>query len=87
MKFVLPLYRKWSDKFDVLSTQKEALEQDINSLRKDNDRLRVSNEALVAEKWEITNANNELKARLQQSMAMSMMQVSKFYFSSLNVFS
>ena len=35
---------------------------------------RTNNEALMAEKWEMSAANTELKNRLQQSMAMSYMQ-------------
>ena len=35
---------------------------------------RTNNEALMAEKWEISASNTELKNRLQQSMAMSYMQ-------------
>ena len=41
-------------------------------MQNDNDRLRANNEALAAEKWEMSAANADLQNRLQ---AVSYMQV------------
>ncbi len=67
--------RKAKDRLEESNGQKEALERDVSTLKSDNERMRTNNEALMTEKWELSAANTELKNRLQQSMAMSYMQV------------
>ena len=48
---------------------------ELAALKTDAERVLAANEALKAEKWELTAANTDLKNRLQQSMALSYMQV------------
>ena len=48
---------------------------DIAALKADNEQLKAANESLVSEKWELNNTNNVYKKRLEQSMAMTLLQV------------
>lgn len=66
--------QRLSDALEQMTAQKSALERDVQTLQDENDRIRGSNEALNAEKWELSAANADLQNRLQ---AVSYMQVSK----------
>lgn len=61
-----------SDALEQMSAQKAALERDVAALHSEHDRLRVTNDTLAAEKWELAAANTDLQNRLQ---AVSYMQV------------
>jgi hypothetical protein len=76
--------RKTKDRLEECNVEKGALERDVATMKTDNDRLRTNNEAIMAEKWEVSAANTELKNRLQQSMAMSYMQVTWKMYSACN---
>ena len=68
--------QRMSDALEQMTAQNAALERDVQSLRNDNDRLRGTNDALAAEKWELSAANADLQNRLQ---AVSYMQVNYIY--------
>lgn len=67
--------RKSNDELNEKSNEVENLQKELNEVKEENEQLRTSQETMVKEKWELATANNELKNRLQQSMAMSYMQV------------
>ena len=67
--------RKTADQVRQLTSEKDNMERDVAALKADNEKLRGANEKVVAEKWELSAANTDLTNRLQQSMAMSYMQV------------
>ena len=67
--------QRMSDALEQMTAQNAALERDVQSLQNDNDRLRGTNDALAAEKWELSAANADLQNRLQ---AVSYMQVFKY---------
>ncbi len=58
-----------------LAAERDGQARELAELRADGEKLRSANEKMVTEKWELSAANNELKNRLQQSMALSYMQV------------
>ena len=64
--------QRLSDALEQMTAQNAALERDVQSLQNDNDRLRGTNDALAAEKWELSAANADLQNRLQ---TVSYMQV------------
>ena len=67
--------QRLSDALEQMTAQKDAFERDVQNLQDDNVRLTDTNEALAAEKWELSAANADLQTRLQ---AVSYMQVSGF---------
>ena len=66
--------QRLSDNLEQMTAQKMALERDLNNVQQDNQTLGATNEALVAEKWELSAANADLQNRLQ-TMAITYMQV------------
>ena len=70
--------QRLSDALEQMTAQKSAFERDVQALQAENDRLIANNEALGAEKWELSAANADLQNRLQ---AVTFMQVSSFQMS------
>ncbi len=67
--------KRKDERLAQLTAERDGLSKELTSLRADSEKLRSTNEKIVTEKWELSAANNELKNRLQQSMALSYMQV------------
>ncbi len=67
--------KRKDERLAQLTAERDGLSKELTSLRTDSEKLRSTNEKIVTEKWELSAANNELKNRLQQSMALSYMQV------------
>ena len=57
-----------------MTAQKMALERDVTALQGEIQQFRGNEEAMVAEKWELSAANADLQNRLQ-TMAITFMQV------------
>jgi len=67
--------RKDKEKLVEISDEKAKKEAELSNLRAENENLKQSNEKAASEKWELTAANTDLKNKLQQSMALTYMQV------------
>ena len=63
-----------SDDLEQMTAQKMALERDVATLQGEIQQFRGNEEAMVAEKWELSAANADLQNRLQ-TMAITYMQV------------
>ena len=63
-----------SDDLEQMTAQKMALERDVAELQGEVQQLRGNEEAMVAEKWELSAANADLQNRMQ-TMAITYMQV------------
>ena len=66
---------KSQDKLAQYADAKETLEKELTALKSENLDLKKSQESISAEKWELSAANSELKNKLQQTMAVTYMQV------------
>ena len=66
--------QRTSDDLEQMTAQKMALERDVTELQNDIHRLKANEEAMVAEKWELSAANADLQNRMQ-TMAITYMQV------------
>ena len=66
--------QRTSDDLEQMTAQKMALERDVTELQNDIHRLKGNEEAMVAEKWELSAANADLQNRMQ-TMAITYMQV------------
>ena len=62
-----------SDDLEQMTAQKMALERDVAELQGEVQQLRGNEEAMVAEKWELSAANADLQNRMQ-TMAITYMQ-------------
>ena len=51
------------------------MQVEIERMKGENDELKMAAEQVQQEKWELTAANNDLQQRLQQTVALSYMQV------------
>ncbi len=58
-----------------VNAEKATLAKELDFLRSENEKLVASNEKIGKEKWELAQSNADLSARLQQSMALTYMQV------------
>ena len=65
--------QRTADSLEQMTAQKMALERDVANFQAENEQLRGNNEALVAEKWELSAGNADLQNRLQ-TMAITYMQ-------------
>ena len=66
--------QRTSDDLEQMTAQKMALERDVSELQSEIQHLRGNEEAMVAEKWELSAANADLQNRMQ-TMAITYMQV------------
>lgn len=66
--------QRTSDDLEQMTAQKMALERDVTELQNDIHQLKANEEAMVAEKWELSAANADLQNRMQ-TMAITYMQV------------
>ena len=67
--------RRKEDRIVHLHGEKESLSKEVKALKAEAEQMKAAGEKMAQEKWEAQAQNNDLKTRLQQSMAMSYMQV------------
>ena len=66
--------QRTADDLEQMTAQKMAVERDVAELQGEIQQLRGTEEAMVAEKWELSAANADLQNRMQ-TMAITYMQV------------
>ena len=66
--------QRTADDLEQMTAQKMAVERDVAELQGEIQQLRGNEEAMVAEKWELSAANADLQNRMQ-TMAITYVQV------------